>query len=72
MRERLSLTAVRARLAQVEGKEYWRSLEELAETEAFAALSNSQLRTLGVSPGVKASEGWDGFDPGFVFQVPRA
>ncbi len=35
-------------------------------------LSNPRLRTLGVSPGVKASEGWEGFDLSFAFQVPRA
>src|SRR5215831_17984452 len=34
----LDLTAVRARLAQSRGKEYWRSLEELAGTETFQEL----------------------------------
>ena len=33
---------------------------------------NPRLRTLGVSPGVKASEGWEGVDRCFAFQVPRA
>ena len=35
-------------------------------------LSNPRLRTPGVSPGVKASEGWEVFDLSFAFQVPRA
>ena len=39
--------------------------------KSYEALSNPRLRTLGVSPGVKASEGWEGFDRFFVFQVPR-
>lgn len=33
--DRLDLAAVRARLANLHGTEYWRSLEELSRTEAF-------------------------------------
>ncbi len=33
--QQLDLAAVRARLAQQSGRQYWRSLEELAETEEF-------------------------------------
>lgn len=33
--DRLDLAAIRARLAGMRGKQYWRSLEELAETEDF-------------------------------------
>ncbi len=33
--DRLDLAAIRARLAGTQGKTYWRSLEELAETEEF-------------------------------------
>ncbi|HEY2989497.1 MAG TPA: TAT-variant-translocated molybdopterin oxidoreductase [Candidatus Binatia bacterium] len=36
--ERLDLAAVRARLNGLHGESYWRSLEELAETEAFQEL----------------------------------
>ena len=35
-------------------------------------LSNPRLRTSGVSPRVKATEGREGFDLGLAFQVPRA
>src|SRR5215468_749967 len=31
----MDIAAIRARLAESQGKEYWRSLEELAESEAF-------------------------------------
>ena len=31
----INFEAIRARLAKTTGKEYWRSLEELAESEAF-------------------------------------
>ncbi|MBI1927200.1 TAT-variant-translocated molybdopterin oxidoreductase, partial [Candidatus Poribacteria bacterium] len=34
-KEHLDLPAIRARLAAVKGQQYWRSLEELAETEEF-------------------------------------
>ncbi len=34
---RLDLAAVRARLAGARGRQYWRSLEELAEAEGFRA-----------------------------------
>jgi molybdopterin-containing oxidoreductase family iron-sulfur binding subunit len=33
--ERLDITAIRARLGGLNGESYWRSLEELAESEAF-------------------------------------
>src|SRR5262249_21958897 len=33
----VDIAAIRARLAQSQGKEYWRSLEELADSEAFQA-----------------------------------
>ena len=32
---RLDLAAVRAKLASAKGKEYWRSLDELAESDGF-------------------------------------
>src|SRR5436190_5204611 len=32
---RLDLAAVQARLATAQGRDYWRSLEELAETDSF-------------------------------------
>ena len=31
----LNLSSLRARLANSQGREYWRSLDELAETEEF-------------------------------------
>ena len=37
-KEPLDLAALRARLAGRRGKEYWRSLEELAETAGFQDL----------------------------------
>jgi len=33
--EEMDIAAIRARLATSRGKEYWRSLEELVESEAF-------------------------------------
>ncbi|HWP24120.1 MAG TPA: TAT-variant-translocated molybdopterin oxidoreductase, partial [Candidatus Binatia bacterium] len=39
----LDLAAVRARLAQRRGKEYWRSLEELARSEVFRDLLRDQF-----------------------------
>jgi len=33
----------------------------ITEAEFMQKLSNLRLRTPGVSPGVKASEGWEGF-----------
>ncbi len=41
--ERLDLTLIRARLAGLRGQEYWRSLEELAETEAFQELVHREF-----------------------------
>ena len=37
-RKNLELTDVRAHLSGQDGKEYWRSLDELAETDAFTEL----------------------------------
>jgi len=36
-RKQLDLSSIRARLAQTSGPHYWRSLEELADTDAFKA-----------------------------------
>ena len=39
----LDLSSVRARLANTEGKEYWRCLEELADTEEFKQLMQREF-----------------------------
>jgi MoCo/4Fe-4S cofactor protein with predicted Tat translocation signal len=41
--ERLDLAAVRAKLGALGGEEYWRSLEELADTEAFRELLHREF-----------------------------
>ena len=41
--ETLDLAAIRTRLTQARGKEYWRSLEELAGTEAFQELLQQEF-----------------------------
>jgi molybdopterin-containing oxidoreductase family iron-sulfur binding subunit len=41
--ERLDLAAVRARLGALGGERYWRSLEELAESEAFRELLHREF-----------------------------
>jgi MoCo/4Fe-4S cofactor protein with predicted Tat translocation signal len=45
--EGLDLAGLRARLAQLDGRAYWRSLEELAQTAAFRELLENEF-----SPGV--------------------
>ena len=51
-KEPLDLAALRARLAGRRGKEYWRSLEELAETADFQdLLRHEQLHGVGCSGG---------------------
>jgi molybdopterin-containing oxidoreductase family iron-sulfur binding subunit len=42
-RSALDLIAIRARLAQQQGKQYWRSLEELAETPEFDAYLTAEF-----------------------------
>src|SRR5262249_42728794 len=49
----IDLDAIRAKLAGARGKRYWRSLEELAETEEFQQLFHREFP-------VGASEWWDG------------
>src|SRR5438105_4175186 len=39
----LDLAAVRQNLAQAQGKQYWRSLEELADTEGFREMLNREF-----------------------------
>ena len=39
----LNLAAIRERMASVQGQEYWRSLEELADTEEFQALLHREF-----------------------------
>ncbi len=51
--EPLDLAAVRERLAGTRGRQYWRSLDELAETPEFRAMVQREF-----PPG--ASEWWDG------------
>jgi len=51
--ERLDLASMRARLATSRGKEYWRTLEELAETDTFKEFLDqnfSQQAPLGPGP----------------------
>ncbi|MBI2963302.1 MAG: TAT-variant-translocated molybdopterin oxidoreductase [Deltaproteobacteria bacterium] len=43
MAERLDLDEVRARLEQARGREYWRGLEELAESEEFRELLHREF-----------------------------
>ncbi len=43
MAERLDLDAIRARLGRARGPEYWRGLEELAETEEFRELLHREF-----------------------------
>lgn len=49
----LDLAAIRAKLDRVKGQQYWRSLEELAETAEFREMLKREF-----PPG--ASEWWDG------------
>ncbi|HEX6386843.1 MAG TPA: TAT-variant-translocated molybdopterin oxidoreductase [Anaerolineae bacterium] len=42
--ERLDLNAVRERLAGLQGKTYWRSLQELADSESFQAAVQREFR----------------------------
>src|ERR1051325_6702132 len=51
--ERLELAAIRAKLNAIQGQQYWRSLEELAETKQFTDMLHREF-----SPG--ATEWWDG------------
>ena len=37
-RKNIDLSAIRARLEAAQGQEYWRSLDQLAQTEEFAAM----------------------------------
>ena len=37
-RKNIDLSAIRARLEDAQGQEYWRSLDQLAQTEEFAAM----------------------------------
>ena len=37
-RKNIDLSAIRARLEASQGQEYWRSLDQLAQTEEFAAM----------------------------------
>src|SRR5258708_9429751 len=48
----LDLAAIRARLKSVKGKAYWRSLEELAETEEFKALLAREFPRQALAAGV--------------------
>ncbi|MGH7769709.1 MAG: TAT-variant-translocated molybdopterin oxidoreductase [Candidatus Binatia bacterium] len=41
--ERLDLAAVRAKLSTLSGEQYWRSLEELADTESFQELLHREF-----------------------------
>src|SRR5947209_18081863 len=50
---RLDLAAIRARLNGAQGQEYWRSLEEVAGTEAFQELLHREFPA-------GASEWWEG------------
>src|SRR5260370_34975231 len=43
---RLDLAAVRAKLASARGKEYWRSLDELAESEGFTEFLHREFPRL--------------------------
>jgi MoCo/4Fe-4S cofactor protein with predicted Tat translocation signal len=43
---RLDLAAVRAKLASAKGKEYWRSLDELAESDGFTEFLNREFPRL--------------------------
>jgi molybdopterin-containing oxidoreductase family iron-sulfur binding subunit len=52
---RLDLGAIRAKLNGVRGQDYWRSLEEIAETREFQELLHREF-----PPG--ASEWWDGLN----------
>ncbi len=49
----LDLEAIRTKLEKAQGRRYWRSLEELAETGEFQQMAHREF-----SPG--ASEWWDG------------
>ncbi|HEV2210335.1 MAG TPA: TAT-variant-translocated molybdopterin oxidoreductase [Verrucomicrobiae bacterium] len=51
----LDLAAIRARLNGVRGQDYWRSLEELAETKEFQAMLHREFPS-------GASEWWDGLN----------
>ena len=37
-RKNIDLSAIRSRLAATQGQEYWRSLDQVAQTEEFAAM----------------------------------
>src|SRR4051812_38820151 len=51
--EPMNLKALREKLARVDGKHYWRSLDELADTKEFRQMLEREF-----PPG--ASEWWDG------------
>ena len=42
-RKNIDLSAIRARLKATEGQEYWRSLDQLAQTEEFAAMVQREV-----------------------------
>ena len=44
---RLDLAAVQARLATTQGRDYWRSLEELAETDSFQEFLHREISPAG-------------------------
>src|SRR5262249_47474982 len=52
--ERLDLAAARSRLGELSGREYWRSIEELLETEDFREHLAREFRT-----PVEAEKGFD-------------
>src|SRR5581483_12053041 len=59
----LDLPALRARLAAARGREYWRSLEELAESPAFHRLLRQELpRHAAAWPGADGRDGPDEHD----------
>ena len=56
MSDTLDIAEVRRRLATSEGRRFWRSLEQVAETPAFAALLEQEFPRQAVSSGIDRRE----------------